>query len=1106
MTDNSETKPAAQPKPRKAKRLIKWLIIVVGIILCGSLFLFSARRLYLSDSFLIAQVEEKLSRALHATVRIEGGRIRLRGEVHLKNVALLDSSGREALTLAEILVRYRAFPLLDKRLVIDELRIVHPQVYTEPLSQIFKPPPDLQPSKEPTETHPTASLPEAIPSERTGFLALRLPFYVELHRLDIRNAGLFASNATGGKSLELSFGGLNLQSEGAILGAAQNTAASIRLQMDDALQMEYTDGDYQLRLQTPVALTGTVTLQAVTLAADVALRSSPELMVIPASGDSIASVLPQLDVTLKGDWLRKDSLQIRDVNLKVGDVLDIKGGGVVRDFSPLTMETGCLEHCRVDLGWLVSLLQDGSLWNERPAFLTKQQIAGTFVMENTAFELVLGVQPSVEARGRCAVREGYFKDNDNELVISGISLDTFINGQILPWDSLSFDLGADLEVEDLRLPGNSPGFNRFADLYVGVDASSESGWRKPRLQVIWEGGQDQGCELKGELNLRADRWDRRNPLAATNLSAEGGASVDRFLLSTLLPQARGSLTAAVDFRLNEERAFRAEIAAIGTEMELDYQSQTVQIPEVMLRTEVKGGFSRDWQALQIHRLEATLAPFLSFQIAGEIEDWRSWRIEKARTQFDLQQIQPLSRAFLPVSVKTLEGVGQIFLTASAAGEMDSTFDVQEHRLEVSGEEVSLRLPEFGAAGDSISLQAVWEGEPERQTLSGTCRLGVLSLGGEEQRLYHGSELEWRGITRDFQRFEDLNVRLELQELGARAAVTGRIDLTTDPPLGNGTVAFRFNSEVPVFWKPEFSTAGFCSGEMQVHLAPDSLFYLDGSLRADSLYMRYEDRFQIDRLQFELPVAVSGRWSSGALRLTSAQNSQLALQDPVFFSSVEHQFLLDGDYGQFHCDQLLISDYQIADVNGLLKWDQGQLYIPSVSASAYNGTLLGSAWLKASTLAVDSIHYGFQLDISRLNSAKLPGLKAPVNKEAEISAHARFGGSGFDPERNFSLEGGLALTQVGNLVADNILRFLDPDQRDPSIQTYRGYLKRGWGIRVFSFDVKDDFVYIAITPSRPSLRKPDMFILSRFIGLGRSVTFGRLPLKFFLSNGGRTGGK
>lgn len=151
-----------------------------------------------------------------------------------------------------------------------------------------------------------------------------------------------------------------------------------------------------------------------------------------------------------------------------------------------------------------------------------------------------------------------------------------------------------------------------------------------------------------------------------------------------------------------------------------------------------------------------------------------------------------------------------------------------------------------------------------------------------------------------------------------------------------------------------------------------------------------------------------------------------------------------------------------------------------------------------TIRADSLKYQIQISAQRINSARLPGVKPrSVGEDALITAFARFGGQGLGRQEKSSLEGSLNITQIGREVAQNLLTFMDPEEHDPSIQTYRRYLRRGWGVKVFSFEVKDDFVYASLTPAKPPITKPDMFIVSRLIGLGSSVTFSRVPLKFFL---------
>jgi len=226
---------------------------------------------------------------------------------------------------------------------------------------------------------------------------------------------------------------------------------------------------------------------------------------------------------------------------------------------------------------------------------------------------------------------------------------------------------------------------------------------------------------------------------------------------------------------------------------------------------------------------------------------------------------------------------------------------------------------------------------------------------------------------------------------------------------------------------------------------------------------------------------------------------------VLFSAFEHQFPAGKNDGFLRCKQVKAGGYRLENVEGFLSDEPGKFTVPRFSLDAYSGKVVGSAGIEFGTLHPDSVGYWIQVAAQGVNSALLPSIETQkggkpnfLKGDAEISAFAHFQGRGFNRESSTNLMGGLAITRIGRRVADNLLKFLDPDQMDPSIQTYRSYLKRGWGVRVFSFDIKDDFVYASITPTRPPITQLDMFILSRLIGLGKSINFGRVPLKFFLT--------
>jgi hypothetical protein len=273
------------------------------------------------------------------------------------------------------------------------------------------------------------------------------------------------------------------------------------------------------------------------------------------------------------------------------------------------------------------------------------------------------------------------------------------------------------------------------------------------------------------------------------------------------------------------------------------------------------------------------------------------------------------------------------------------------------------------------------------------------------------------------------------------------------------------------------------------------------LHGENLEGRYADEVAFAELDFRLPVALRLKRNAVTEIICENKMTASAATDPVRFAAQEHLYPLGRSYGQFACRTLRLADYRLNNVAGIWRAEGGLISVPRISIDAYEGIVQGALSLRANALSPDSLEYWLRCSGLGLNTAKLPGARDKEGEDSQISAFARLSGKGIDLNKQFTLQGSLDITHIGRGVADNILRFLDPNQSDPSIQTYRSYIKRGWGVKVFSFNVKDDFVYASITPSRPPISRLDMFILSRLIGIGKSITFGRVPLRFFLTTQG-----
>lgn len=204
-----------------------------------------------------------------------------------------------------------------------------------------------------------------------------------------------------------------------------------------------------------------------------------------------------------------------------------------------------------------------------------------------------------------------------------------------------------------------------------------------------------------------------------------------------------------------------------------------------------------------------------------------------------------------------------------------------------------------------------------------------------------------------------------------------------------------------------------------------------------------------------------------------------------------------DYGTIGIDSFQVMDYGISNLTTDIMLKSGYLEIPSFQCKAYGGNLHGDLWVSLKDLNPDSLQCGVRMNAAGIQTAKIVASSKHDSMESIICADADLVVSGFPGTPGFNIQGSADVTRIGRGVALDLLQIMDPEGQDEGIQSTRTFLRQGWGVKVFSFRIRDGFVYSSMVPSAPPPSKLHMFLLSKIVHLPPQITYGRIPLKFLL---------
>ena len=203
------------------------------------------------------------------------------------------------------------------------------------------------------------------------------------------------------------------------------------------------------------------------------------------------------------------------------------------------------------------------------------------------------------------------------------------------------------------------------------------------------------------------------------------------------------------------------------------------------------------------------------------------------------------------------------------------------------------------------------------------------------------------------------------------------------------------------------------------------------------------------------------------------------------------------FGTISVDSLMMMGYGISGCSMDASWKDGYFEVPSFQCAAYGGNIHGNLGVSFTDIVPDSLKFWFRIDVAGIQSAQIVNISSSNPEESIISGNADITIQGIPTSSNFDMYGGADITRIGRSVASDLLQLMDPEGRDEGIQSTRRYLEQGWGVKIFSFKIRDGFVYSYVVPSAPPLSKLHMYFLSKIVQLPPQITYGRIPIKFFM---------
>lgn len=1080
-------------KSNRWKKLL--LYTAIGIISLIPL-LYIARPLYLPDAYLIRRLQKVVSSTTGLQLSIERGEISLQKGAVLEGIILEDFEKTITVSLKELRISYRFLPLLTKRLVVEELVLVDPTINinkSEVQTDII-PVGVLHPLKQGIPD-PIAAPASAPKKSLKSTIEFTLPFDAVIENLKVINTRLDFYQTTSDGFIEVSIGGINLAGRDIYLHEENNSRVQVTIDISDSLRLKYVTSNTHLDCESGIEFSTNAAVRLDHSSINLSLSTKSQ---VKAASKKV--LFPEVKLSAKVRLENLQNLEVRDINLSFGNAVAIAAAFKAQDVFNTSAFQAELIDGQLGLEAVLLVLDDIFGLFPHKSFVELPRLTGRlFFQKSQLFGILTDPDPELKGTLRCRFDDMSFQDPSVGLSVANLKIDAFAEGQFSPLTQFSCNLGIDLRADSLQVPDGPLGRSlTVSPLSMGVSAEIKPGMMSPKLSGVWQGGTSIGGDLIGSISCYAQSLDLQNPHLSQGLLVEAGCSLDSIELNELFANdLNGSLSVAADFSVKSLEEIALSIGAFCPNLLLESPEGELAAPPLLTRIEMQASILPDFSAVEIPTFQVDLSPYGQIDFSASLRENQLWEVKNANLDIDLKEIAPVVKPFLSGPAEEIVMRGKVAVSGSCKGRGSVFDDDFQSDFQMKSEELYLSLPEQAIAFDSVQFQADFKGNRRNVDVTSAAEIRRLNLHKYRLKPYEAVAVNASIRFRNFRDFAGGSADVSFDDLGLDVRIDAQPSTSSRSPLGSIDITYRFESADSVYLLQNLIASGWSEGWCNITFPADTITQAKGVLNGKELRLFNREDLALSGLEFRLPFNTELHTGAKEISLISTERELSPFDDQVLFNNFRHLDSPEQGLGLIKCRNIHVGNYEFSNLDALIELRQSTIRIPRLSVDAYGGTIRSTFALGFPSLDPDAVQYRARIAGIGLNSTKLPGARPEEGEESEISAFAHFKGQGLNPNSHFDLEGGLDITQIGRKVADNILRFLDPDQSDPSIQTYRNYIKRGWSVKVFSFDVKEDFVYVSITPARPPITQLDMFLLSHLVGLGKSVTFGRLPLRYFL---------
>ncbi|MCK5145568.1 hypothetical protein KAR48_02370 [bacterium] len=598
--------------------------------------------------------------------------------------------------------------------------------------------------------------------------------------------------------------------------------------------------------------------------------------------------------------------------------------------------------------------------------------------------------------------------------------------------------------------------------------------------------------LKGSMLLEAE-WQRGSSLEWQQMAAQIKVSADSTLLDALpmLPSPiTGNLGMKLGIVLTPGGNIDLNLNANVDSLSYIFQEQTVYAPPIILKGLARARWPDFESPFELDSLLLDAVDGIHARFSGQfVPESASFNGRLEELSIDNQVMWSYLPAPLQEQLTGLKINGYESLIANMQGSQveDSTL------LDLGGlanvGPVSIDWPENDLSIQSVGAELGFKSD--RTGYSGTFQVDVVNTCIRTLRDAPFGHIDLSAGW-SFKNMDSLLIHSG--RLASTFGLSGSFDLTlagliAGIPQLQTEIRIGFHSQKYLPLVQQISMAG----DLDLHasvvfdLQPGGCVDLRGKILVDSLYFKIDTLISAGPVYADLPFNMS--FNPDLMRFNIEQMQERLDTDDYALHQESYRKHMPG-IGWLRIDSITVMDQKIGPVEVDTRITGGQFEIPWMNIRGLSGNIGASLYVIAQGGVLDSLAYGFSMDVARINSAALLRSGNKYKAASELNATTRFTGKGVDFKRDVDINGYFHITKIGPEFASTLLSGMDPKGRDRNIRLTRRLLNMGWKPRLFSFEMRHGYVYPSLVLDQPWFSP---------IRLPEQMGLGRLPVAFFIQN-------